>query len=179
MPIAPAQRERLFFVVTGLVEGMLTALTLASGRMLSPGDGMTPTLALRVGIAASLPTAVVFFTAEYARQRQELLRMAHQLNMVRHERLFTGRLGVLAWRESLISALASGFCSLIGALTPLIVASLVAVSGWTAIASAVACLGGLGAWIGQLTLSCRLCWALALMLAGGVLTLVGNYLQVV
>ncbi|MCK7495966.1 MAG: hypothetical protein MZW92_37195 [Comamonadaceae bacterium] len=69
MPKRLFRRERLFFVITGLVEGMLTALTLATGKMLQPGDSLTGDLAVRIGLASGFPTAVVFFAAEYARQR--------------------------------------------------------------------------------------------------------------
>lgn len=37
------QRELLFFLITGTVEGMLTALTLVTGKMLRPGEGITAT----------------------------------------------------------------------------------------------------------------------------------------
>ena len=83
----PTRRELQFFLITGTVEGMLTALTLVTGKMLRPGESITGGLALRIGLAAGFPTIVVFFTAEYARQRQELLRMAHQLNMTQRHRL--------------------------------------------------------------------------------------------
>ncbi len=172
-------RERLFFVITGLVEGMLTALTLAAGKMLRPGESIAGDLALRIGMAAGFPTIVVFFAAEYARQRQELLHMAHQLNLTRRERLADGKLGRQAWRESSLSALASGLCSFGGAAIPLLAAGEIPGSGWPAIAVTVGCLGGLGAGIGYTTASCKTCWALALVIAGGLLTGLGYLLQVV
>jgi VIT1/CCC1 family predicted Fe2+/Mn2+ transporter len=178
-PSRLVRRERLFFVITGLVEGMLTVLTLAAGKMLHPEESITGDLALRIGLAAGFPTAVVFFAAEYARQRQELLRMAHQLNLTRRERLADGKLGRQAWRESSVSALVSGLCSFGGAAIPLAIASVIPGSGWPAIAVTVGCLGGLGAGIGYTTASCRGCWALALMIAGGLLAGLGNLLHVV
>lgn len=173
------RRERLFFVITGFVEGMLTALTLASGKMLGQGDALTTGLAIRIGLASGFPTAAVFFAAEYARQRGELVRMAHQLNLTRHERLVAGRLGQQALRESLIAALASGLCSFGGAAAPLLIAGEMPGSGWTAVVVAVICLGGLGAGIGYTTLSCKSCWALALIAVGGLLAWLGYVLRVV
>lgn len=123
------QRELLFFVITGLVEGMLSALILTAGKMLDPGESITGDLALRIGFAASFPTVVVFFAAEYARQRQELLRMAHQLNLARHKQLNDGKLGQQAWLESSVSALISGLCSFGGAIVPLVIASVIPGSG--------------------------------------------------
>jgi len=173
------RREWLFFVITGLVEGMLTALTLATGKMLRPGDALTGSLAVRIGLAAGFPTAVVFFAAEYARQRGELLRMAHQLNMTRRERLVTGKLGRQALRESFVSAFVSGLCSFGGATVPLMVASEIPGSGWPSVAVAVACLGVLGAGIGYTTLSCKTCWSLALVIAGGLMAWLGYFLRIV
>ena len=173
------RRDRLFFVITGLVEGMLTALTLTAGKMLRPGESITGDLALRIGMAAGFPTVVVFFAAEYARQRQELLHMAHQLNLTRRKRLADGKLGRQAWRESSISALASGLCSFGGATIPLLAASEIPGSGWPALAVTVSCLGGLGAGIGYTTASCKGCWGITLMIAGGLLTGLGYLLQVV
>lgn len=173
------RRERLFFIVTGLIEGMLTALTLASGKMLRPGESITGDLALRIGLAAGFPTAVVFFAAEYARQRQELLRMGHQLNLTRRRRLSDGKLGQQAWRESSVSALVSGLCSFAGASVPLALASIIPGSRWLAVAVTVSCLGGLGAATGYATLSCKICWLLALMIVGGLLSGFGYLLHVV
>jgi len=173
------QRELLFFLITGMVEGMLTALTLATGKMLRPGQGITGDLALRIGLAAGFPTVVVFFAAEYARQRQELLRMAHQLNLTRHQRLNDGKLGQQAWLESSVSALISGLCSFGGAIVPLAIASIISGTGWPAIAVTVGCLGGLGAGIGYTTASCKICWGLVLMIAGGLLAVLGYFLHVV
>jgi VIT1/CCC1 family predicted Fe2+/Mn2+ transporter len=136
-------------------------------------------LALRIGLAAGFPTAVVFLAAEYARQRGELIRMAHQLNMTQRERLVASRLGRQALRESLRSAAVAGLCSFGGAAAPLAAAGEIPGNGLTAVFFAVLCLGALGAGIGYTTLSCRLCWALALTTAGGLLAWVGAILQIV
>ena len=173
------QRELLFFLITGTVEGMLTALTLVTGKMLRPDEIITGDLALRIGLAAGFPTVVVFFAAEYARQRQELLRMAHQLNLTRHKQLNDGKLGQQAWLESSVSALISGLCSFGGAIVPLAIASVIPSAGGSAIVVTLACLGGLGAGIGYTTASCKICWGLALMLAGGLLAALGYFLNIV
>jgi hypothetical protein len=64
------QRELLFFLITGTVEGMLTALTLVTGKMLRPDEIITGDLALRIGLAAGFPTIVVFLPPNtHARDR--------------------------------------------------------------------------------------------------------------
>jgi predicted membrane protein (TIGR00267 family) len=175
----PLRQEHLFFIITGLVEGMLTALTLATAKMLHSSESISTGLAIRIALAAGLPTVVVLFAAEYARQRQTLQRMAHQLNMTRRNHLAEGKLGRQAWRESGFAALASGLCSFVGALMPLLLASALPGPGWPAVAVSLACLGGLGAGIGYATASCKNCWAWVLVIAGGALAWLGDVLQVV
>lgn len=174
------ERERLlFFIVTGLAEGVLTALILAAGRMLEPSHSLTAGLALRIGMAAGFPEAVVFFAAEYARQRGQLLRMERQLNLTERGRLVSSRLGRQALGEASGAAILSGVCAFAGASIPLVFASVLPGPGWLTIVIAVGCLGLLGAGIGHTTQSCKPCWSLALGVAGGVLATLGYFLHVV
>jgi VIT1/CCC1 family predicted Fe2+/Mn2+ transporter len=173
------RREQVFFIVTGLAEGIMTALTLAAGKILDADSMLTIGLAVRIGLASGFPTAVVFFAAEYARQRGYLLRMARQLNLTEHGRLVSGTLGRQAVRESLGSAAVSGFCSFAGASIPLGVAAVMPGPGWPSVVIAVGCLGLLGAGIGYTVLSCKTCWALALVIAGSLMAVLGFFLRVV
>jgi VIT1/CCC1 family predicted Fe2+/Mn2+ transporter len=177
--MAVCSQTALFFVVTGLAEGILTAMILAAGRMLEHGGTITASLALRIGLAAGLPEAVVFFAAEYAGQNGDLLRMERQLNLTAHGRLAAGRLGRLALQESLAAALISSACSFVGAVVPLLLASLVPGPGFLSIAVAVTCLGLLGYGIGHALGACKACWASVLAGAGLVLALLGSQLKVI
>jgi VIT1/CCC1 family predicted Fe2+/Mn2+ transporter len=105
--------------------------------------------------------------------------MAHQLNLTRHKQLNDGKLGRQAWLESSVSAVISGLCSFGGALVPLAIASVIPSAGGSAIVATLACLGVLGAGIGYTTASCKICWGLALMLAGGLLAALGYFLHIV
>lgn len=109
------KRENLFFIVTGLAEGILTALILATGQILEPSHTLSATLGLKMGIAAGCPETVVFFAAEYARQRGELVRIEQQLNLTVHGRLASSRLGRLALLDAFGAALVSGACAFAGA----------------------------------------------------------------
>jgi hypothetical protein len=60
-----SSRNRLD-LVAGLSDGILTALTLAAGKLLGPEAAMSPGLALRVALAAAVSGAFVFFVAHYA-----------------------------------------------------------------------------------------------------------------
>ncbi|MCK7495965.1 MAG: hypothetical protein MZW92_37190 [Comamonadaceae bacterium] len=70
-------------------------------------------------------------------------------------------------------------CAFTGAAVPLLIAGAIPGPGWPAIAVAVACLGLLGAGIGLATSSCKICWAGALVVAGGLLAWLGELLRVV
>jgi VIT1/CCC1 family predicted Fe2+/Mn2+ transporter len=171
--------QLFFFIVTGFAEGILTALTLAAGRILAPGSESLTGLAVRVGLAAGFPEAVVFFAAEYSRQQGMLLRMERQLNLTERGRLASSRLGRQALEESLGAALVSALCAFGGATTPLLVAGLLPGPGWLTIAIAVLCLALLGAGIAHALSGCRICWSLGLALAGVAMAILGACLRVV
>lgn len=164
-------------MVAGLVDGMLTALTLACDHFLHPGGGMSVSLACRVALAAGLPSVIVVFSAGYARQRQEILRMAYQLNLDARRQLLQSNLGRQALHGSVIAALTSGAYSFLGALLPLLAAEVLGTSAWSSVGLIILLLGALGAVIGRLTASSQTGWALALMLAGSGLAWLGIHLQ--
>ena len=172
-------RESLFFVVTGLAEGILTALVLTAGAILRPGHLPSLGLAVKIGLAAGCPETLVFFAAEYARQRSELLRIELQLNLTRSGRLASSRLGRLALRDAFGAALLSGTCAFAGAGIPLVIAAMVPGVTWEAIAIALACMALFGAGIGWATRSCKTCWAVAFTLSGAAVAVLGAWLQVV
>lgn len=170
--------QLLFFVITGLAEGILTAMILAAGRILEPSGAATAGLAVRVGLVAGLPEAVVFFAAEYSRQQGDLARMERQLNLPPRRQLAAGRLGRQALEQSLSAACVASACSFVGAAVPLVLASVIPGSGWVSLLAAATCLALLGYGIAYTLSGCRVCWALVLALAGGVLSVLGVYLKV-
>lgn len=174
----PPKREWLFFVVTGLAEGILTALVLATGRILAPSGALGPALAVKIGLAAGCPETVVFFAAEYARQREELLRMERQLNLTGHGRLAASRLGHEAMLEASVAAVLSGACAFAGACAPLLLARLTPTLAWAPLALAIGCLALFGYALGYATRSSRARWAAALTAAGVALAALGAWLEV-
>jgi VIT1/CCC1 family predicted Fe2+/Mn2+ transporter len=168
-----------FFMVTGLAEGILTALVLAAARMLEPDNAATVGLGLRVGLAAGLPEAVVFFAAEFSRLKSDLARMERQLNLTTHGQLAAGRLGRLAFEESLAAALVSSGCAFTGAAIPLILAAALPGPGWISIVASIVCLCALGWGIAQTLRACHVCWIAALGIAGALLALLGTWIKLV
>ncbi|MBB3181198.1 VIT1/CCC1 transporter family protein [Variovorax sp. Sphag1AA] len=158
---------------------MLTALILATGKILDGSALLDLDLAVRVGIVAGCPEVVVFFAAEYARQRGQLVHIAQQLNLTHHGRIVSSRLGQIALRDSLGAALLAGSCAFVGASLPLLVASVVPGSRQNAIVASILCLMLFGSGVGYATRSCKSCWAIAFALAGGIVAVLGAWLRIV
>jgi len=67
--------------------------------------------------------------------------------------------------------------SLLGALLPLLVASVLPGPGWIAAALATTALGALGASLASVVLANRLLWAVILLVGGVAVTAVGAMIQ--
>lgn len=171
------RRESLFFAVTGFAEGMLTALVLAAGGIADPAGARGAGTALKLGVVAGLPEIVVLFSAEYARQRRDILRIEQQLSFMKRGHLVAGSLGRMALIEALAAAVLSGACAFAGACVPLLLAGVV--PGNATLAIALGCLAALGAGVGRVTESCIPCWAAALAIAGSAMAWIGIRLHVV
>ena len=169
--------ENIFALVIGLTDGILTALTLASGRVFSSTQPITIGLALRISAALSISGVFVFFTAEYVRQRGALVHAERQLSLTSH--LAATRLGQAALRDTLWGAAISCACNFLGALLPLSVGALLPRFSWLAIAVGLLALGVLGAACARLTYGHPALWASALVVVGGLLTLAGLKLRIV
>jgi hypothetical protein len=165
-----------FPFVIGVTDGILTALTLAAGRIFERSQPLTIGLAFRISGAASLSGRFVFFTAEYIRLRGELLRSERQLNLTSGGRLAATRLGRAVLLETLASAVVSSVCNFLGALIPLIAGTVVA---WLAIVIAVSFLAALGVGAGRAVHGSSSVWALALVIAGGIPTIAGIKFRIV
>ena len=166
----------IFPLVIGVTDGILTALTLAAGRIFEQSQPLTIGLAFRISGASSLSGVFVFFTAEYIRLRGELLRSERQLNLTAGGRLAATRLGRAVLIETIASAVVSSMCNFLGALIPLIAGTIVA---WLAIVVALVLLALLGVGAGRAIHGSPFVWALALVVAGGILTLAGIKFRIV
>lgn len=150
---------QVFALVIGVTDGILTALTLAAGRIAGDPAPLTISLAVRIAGASSLSAVFVFFTAEDIRRRSELARSQRQLNLTVRGRLATTRLGSSILIETAASALVSSACNFLGSLIPLIAGG---IRSWLAIVVALLFLGLLGVAAGKATQGSPALWALAL-----------------
>jgi hypothetical protein len=109
-------------IAMGLADGMLTALLLASGRLLGRGDPIDGGLALRVAVGAMATGAFIFYVGRYAELRGTLIRAEQQLNLTSRGKLATTRLGRAVLHEAVRDSAVSGVSSFAGALLALLLA---------------------------------------------------------
>jgi VIT1/CCC1 family predicted Fe2+/Mn2+ transporter len=167
-------------VVAGLIDGILTAVTLAAGRLVhAEGEGATLGLALRVSVAAGTTTIFVFFVAHYAQLRLELIRHERELNFTEHGRLAATNLGRRVFFEALYKAILASVFSLIGALLPLTLCTFLRSPAWLGLAITIVALGGLGALLARTFYGSPLIWGIVLLFGGAALAFVGVELDLV
>lgn len=162
----------------GFVDGILNALTLASGKLLSSAETPTASLAFRVGAATAATTLFVFFVAHYAEHRSELAHAEKELSLLAHGQLARGALGRRALRDAFAAAILAAVCGLAGAMVPLLLCDLVPAPRWLGVTLTIALLGILGAVLARSFHGDSRLWALALIVGGIALTWLGLRLQI-
>lgn len=162
----------------GVADGILNALTLASASLLSRDSAITFGLALRVAVAAFATAAFVFFVAQYADYRGQLVTAARHLSLHSSRRLTRTGLGSTIVRDALAGTLITGCASFPGALVPLLTAALVPGASWVAVPVAIGMLSALGAAVAGVIDGAPLRWSLVLALGGLAMTGIGYELRI-
>lgn len=170
-------RNQTFAIVVGLTDGILTALTLASGHLLT---STRPTwgLSLRIAAGSAICGIFVFFTAEYARLRGELLHAERQLNLSSSGQFVTSQLGKQVRADALASAVISSTANFLGALFPLCLGSMMPGRALLAVVPPIAALGVLGIALAKIVMGNTLIWIAALVASGVALSLIGAWLHI-
>jgi predicted membrane protein (TIGR00267 family) len=176
-PSLPGSRHQLD-LVAGLSDGILTALTLGAGHMFPGHPPMSLSLAVRIGLAGAISGAFIFMVAHYAELRGALVEAERQLNLARHGRFATTRLGRAAFIEAVIGALIASACTFCGALLPLLVGVCVPQIRWLSIVVALLALGLLGYLLALTVYGHPLRWVAAVMVGGVALAYVGMQLGI-
>lgn len=172
--------KRLLLPVTmGLTDGILTALTLTASSLTSNQPHVTISIALRVAGVAFFSGAFVCFVTKYAEFRQELVHSERELSLLAHGKLAVGYLGRAALREAGFATLLSSSAAFLGALGPLVVATMFPHDPWTSVVAALIALGLLGVALAKALYGNMLRWAIALIIGGGLLTVIGIHLDIV
>jgi predicted membrane protein (TIGR00267 family) len=173
------RQENLLPLVLGFSDGILTALTLAAGRLTSDEHTMTFSLALRIAVGALVSGAFVFFVARYAELRRELIQAERQLNLTSHGQLAASHLGAAVFREGLLSGLISSVAAFCGALVPLVIAAFLPEYRWVSIIAALVTLALMGVGLARVVHGRVFRWSAGLVAGGGALSIVGAYLKIV
>lgn len=172
-------RESVFAVVIGLMDGILTALILAAGKIVETDSPVSLALAIRISTGAAASGICIFFVAEYARLRGELIHAEKHLNLRSHGRLATSQLGHAAIRRAAGGALVSCGFSFVGSLLPLLPAAFFPDKAWLALVAALAALAVLGVCLARVNYGRPLAWAIGLVITGLVLAGIGVELHIV
>jgi len=171
--------EHRLAIVMGIVDGILTAMVLAAGRLLGRGAPVNLEVALRVAAGALATAGFVFFIARYVEYRGRLVRAEFQLNLTEHGRLAATNLGRSVLRDASFEALISGVCSFVGAALPLAIAVVLPSQPLLTIALPIVLLGLLGLALGKVVKGSPLLWAVGLLFGGMLMTAVGFELHLV
>ena len=173
-----SQSDHRLDLVAGVCDGILTALILTAGRLLSASESVSVRLALRVAAAGTLTGSFAFFVAHYADLRSELVRAERQLNLMSPGRFASTQLGRAALRDSYLGALIVGICGFLGALIPLIVSAVFPKPSWIGVAAAIGTLALVGIFLAKAVYGSPARWALVLVLAGILLSFMGVELRI-
>lgn len=171
--------NQLFALLLGLIDGVLTVLTLATGHILQGKDSLTLSLSLKVAFATSLSGACIYFFSEYSHLRQRLIHAEQELNLMHHGRLATTQLGKQVLKETVTGVFVSSIFSFTGAMLPLGCAVLFPTAQWISIIIALIILFIMGIAIAKLVYGTPFKWVLALLAAGILMGYAGYKLNVV
>jgi predicted membrane protein (TIGR00267 family) len=175
----PALRRKYAFpLITGLTDGILTALTLGAGKVFEAHDPIDSSLTFRLAAGASLSAAFVFFVADYARLRLDLVHAEQHLTLHSHGGLATTHLGRAIIFDALRGTVLSGLSSFLGVVFPLIFAVFWPAVPWIALLVSLAALAFLGAGLGRSLYGSAPRWAVSLVIIGAVLAFIGLKLHI-
>ncbi len=171
--------DKKFPILLGFIDGILTALTLCTGKLLQEGSTFDFSLAIRVSIAAFITGSFVFFVAKYAELRGQLIQAEKELNLASSGKLASTALGKKTLYRSIIDALISGISGFIGAFIPLLVAIGDPYLPWITFLFSLTTLGVFGFILGKTVGKSPLIWSISLIFGGVIVIFLGIQLHIV
>ncbi len=173
-------KKHLFALVLGLIDGILSVLTLATGKVLdNKGEKFSFSLALRVALVTAISGGFVYFISEYAKQRNSLIKAEKELNLARHGKFVTSNLGRQILKETAVGVLVSGSFSFFGAFVPISGAVFFPTYSWLSILIALLILAILGFSMAKLVYGSSVRWVFTLIATGIVVSFLGYKLHVI
>ncbi|MCL4353467.1 hypothetical protein M1615_03325 [Patescibacteria group bacterium] len=170
--------KQLFALLLGVVDGVLTALTLTSGKIIEGGI-LDYSLAFRIAAVTAVASSFIYFIAEYVQLRRELINAEKQLNIVSHGKFATTSLGKTVFVEVSVGMGISCIFGFIGALIPLSTNILFPNITGLSIAVSLTTLGLLGLVIARIIYANVFRWTIGLISVGIGLSVVGAVLHIV
>ncbi len=170
--------KKLFPVVLGLTDGIITSLVFTAGLISSSGTIQLMTI-LKVSVGSSLIGAFSYFIAKYTELRDELIRSGKRLNPSRPMHLLKSSQGlaiVLQSTGEALLALGSGFT---GAFMTTFPSDLFPGSGIVSMIFAVTILAIMGGLISRYLHGGPIRWALTFAVMGIITTVLGIFLDIV
>lgn len=162
------------YTILGLIEGIVISLGLGARTIVGQGDPAEIShVVINAGLFAALTNLVTSFFTEQFDARRNLLNVERMLVVARPERVFATDLYRAAWRRALLSSLTYAVASFAGAAIPMLPLVLVPQARATGLVVPMLTLGVLGFVLGRRSASVGLLWALGLVAAGGLVTVVG------
>lgn len=173
-------QKQLFPLVLGLIDGILTVLTLATGRVLDVHtEGFSLAFALRVAFVTAISGSFVYCISEYAKQRQLLIQSEKELNLTSHGKLAVSNLGKQILKETSVSVVLSGTSIFLAPFIPMSGALFFPKHSWLSIVIALVILGLLGFSLARLVYGNAFIWMAVLIGSGIAVSFIGYKLHVI
>lgn len=161
----------------GLIDGLITALIIASNAILSDLS-MPFSAAIRISGASSMVGATSYLVAEYGKMRTDMVRIARHLNPVTLKSSKNRSVQLRILLDSILGgsvALSFGF---MGSMIPLGFYSLFGSNPLISIVVTFIALSVTGIYMGYEAEGSALMWIIALDTVGILMLILGNYLRI-
>jgi predicted membrane protein (TIGR00267 family) len=170
-------RETIFPITIGLVDGIITTLMITSGRIVS-GVDLSFNHTLRIASGSAIVGAGSYFVAQYSKMRNEVSRVSKHLNPDKNKprRSSMERIILL---ETAVGTLAAALFGFLGSMIPLLSSIIYTSNVYFPFFISLLSLAVLGIFVGKYANGSSLNWALALLFMGVLVTIVGIYLNII
>lgn len=173
-------QKHLFSILLGLIDGILTVLTLAAGKILDkPYSALSLAFAMRLAFVTSISGACVYFISEYSKQRIRLIHAEKELNLTKHGKFVTTNLGKQIYIETMGSVIITGICSFLGAFIPMFGAIFFPETAWISMIIALLILALLGWSVARMVYGNVFVWVISLFISGLIVSFIGYKLHVI
>lgn len=170
--------NQLFSLLIGLVDGILTALTLSAGSLLK-NEPVSISMSFRIAIFTALSGSFVYLIADYSEARKELIKAEKELNLTSHGEFASNNLGRAVLTQTLNEMFIISIFGFLGALIPLLANVYFHGNGWIAIVISLIALGILGGAVAKIVYGNTFRWAFCLVISGVILSIAGGILNIV